>query len=280
MNEERRIKPERVVQISLVLSVLASIALTVVYWLGGQPQAEGALLFVSLGGLAVGLLVWARSFMPGGAFIQERHEATERPEQEAPVTVEDPTEGVPRRAFFVRLFAAAISALGVAAIFPVRSLGSKPGSALFKTSWSPGARLVTREGIPVRAQDLDVGGVVTVFPEGYVDSADSQTLLIRLEEGEARPLPGREDWAPEGNVAYSKICTHAGCPVGLYDQDLHQLICPCHQSVFEVLDGAAPTAGPATRALPQLPLDVDEEGYLTARDDFTEPVGPGFWNLP
>ena len=79
-------------------------------------------------------------------------------------------------------------------------------------------------------------------------------------------------------IAYSKICTHVGCPVGLYQADTHELLCPCHQSTFDVLDGARPRFGPATRSLPQLPLAVDGDGFLTAQSDFTEPVGPGFWN--
>ena len=79
-------------------------------------------------------------------------------------------------------------------------------------------------------------------------------------------------------VAYSKVCPHAGCPVGLYEPDTHRLYCPCHQSVFDVLDAAEPKSGPATRPLPQLPLAVDADGYLVARSDYTEPIGPGFWN--
>jgi ubiquinol-cytochrome c reductase iron-sulfur subunit len=117
-----------------------------------------------------------------------------------------------------------------------------------------------------------------VFPENHTDAADSQTLLIRLSPTEYEGEPGREDWAPAGHVAYSKICPHAGCPVGLYQPETRELFCPCHQSVFQVLQGARPTGGPATRALPQLPLDVDDDGYIVARGDFPEPVGPGFWS--
>ena len=130
------------------------------------------------------------------------------------------------------------------------------------------------------AADLPVGGVLTVFPEGHLDAADSQTLLIRMEPNDLVIQPGRESWSPQGYVAYSKICTHAGCPVGLYDQASGRLFCPCHQSVFEAKDGAKPTAGPASRPLPQLPLTVDADGTLRAQRDFTEPVGPGFWNRP
>jgi ubiquinol-cytochrome c reductase iron-sulfur subunit len=112
-----------------------------------------------------------------------------------------------------------------------------------------------------------------------VGSADSQTLLIRVNPSDLALPPGREGWTPDGCVAYSKLCTHAGCPVGLYRDADHALLCPCHQSTFDVLRGAVPTFGPATRPLPQLALSVDGEGYLVAQGDFGEPVGPSFWNM-
>ena len=107
---------------------------------------------------------------------------------------------------------------------------------------------------------------------------DAQTVLVRVGDGTLAPRPGRESWSPEGLLAFSKVCTHAGCPVGLYQADTHQLLCPCHQSAFDVLDRARPTFGPATRALPQLPLVVDDEGYVRAQSDFHEPVGPAYWD--
>ena len=140
-------------------------------------------------------------------------------------------------------------------------------------------RLVTTEGDPVRPDDVQAGAVQTVFPEGQVGAADAQTLLLRVDPAALELPEGREEWAPDGIVGYSKICTHAGCPVGLYRAQSHELLCPCHQSTFDVLRGAEPTFGPADRPLPQLPIEVDDEGYLVAGGDFTEPVGPGFWNL-
>src|SRR5690606_26047816 len=102
--------------------------------------------------------------------------------------------------------------------------------------------------------------------------------LIRVDPDELRLPPERAEWAPEGLVAYSKICTHVGCPVGLYRETTHELLCPCHQSTFDVLRGARPVFGPATRSLPQLPITIDDEGYVVAISDYTEPVGPSFWN--
>jgi ubiquinol-cytochrome c reductase iron-sulfur subunit len=123
-----------------------------------------------------------------------------------------------------------------------------------------------------------VDGVLTVFPEGHVGSADGQTLLIHVGEGRLQLTGERAGWAPEGFVAYSKVCTHAGCPVGLYRASQASLICPCHQSTFDVLRGAVPTFGPAARPLPQLPIQL-VDGEFRALGDFPEPVGPSFWDL-
>jgi ubiquinol-cytochrome c reductase iron-sulfur subunit len=102
--------------------------------------------------------------------------------------------------------------------------------------------------------------------------------LVRVNLDDFQALPGRENWSPQGYVAYSKICTHAGCPVGLYQPETRELFCPCHQSVFDVADGARPTSGPAARPLPQLPLEIDAEGQLRASGGFSAPVGPSFWS--
>ena len=124
------------------------------------------------------------------------------------------------------------------------------------------------------------GSFTTVFPEGFEGSADSQAVLIRVEPGQLQLPPDRLAGAPEGLVAYSKICTHAGCPLGLYLAATHELRCPCHQSTFDVLDGARPVYGPAPKPLPQLPIEIDADGGLRATGDFTEPVGPSFWEEP
>jgi ubiquinol-cytochrome c reductase iron-sulfur subunit len=172
----------------------------------------------------------------------------------------------------------AAAALGAAAVFPIRSLGPSPGRSLQRTPWRAGTRLVGEDGDPITVEDIPLGGFLTVFPEGHVGSADGQTVLVRVDPDANRPRPGRKDWAPDGLLAYNKVCTHAGCPVGLYQAASHQLLCPCHQSAFDVLDGARPVFGPATRSLPQLPLAIDAQGYLRARSDYTEPVGPAYWN--
>lgn len=268
----------RSVTISFLVSTAASIGLAAVYIAGGQPQLEGLLLGLALGGAAVGFVLLAKNFLPQGPFVEERHVRPGEPgeERRAEAAFERSADEIDRRGFFAKLIGVALGALGLAAVFPVRSLGTRPGRDLFETPWSDGLRLVTEEGIPVRVEDLPVNGFLTVFPEDHTDAADAQTVLIRLPE-EDQP-PGPEEASIEGFVAFSKVCTHAGCPVGLYQAETRELFCPCHQSVFAVLDGAEPTAGPATRPLPQLPIGVTEDGFLIARGDFPEPIGPGFWN--
>ena len=266
--------------LAFLASALASLALAGVYISGGQPQLEGALIAIALGGLSVGLILWAKRLMPHGPDTQARavtpSQVSERPEAEE--AFEEGAERIGRRRFLGRMLALAVGAFGVAAVFPTRSLGSRPGNSLFHTAWRTGLRAVTSDGQPVRPGDLDVNGILTVFPEGSTSAEDSQTLLIHLPPGSYRPQPGRQDWAPGDVVGYSKVCTHAGCPVGLYRADSQELFCPCHQSVFEVLEGCKPAGGPAVRPLPQLPLAVDDQGYLVARGDFPEPPGPEFWN--
>ncbi len=139
--------------------------------------------------------------------------------------------------------------------------------------------MVNESGEVVRAADVPDDGLLTVFPEGAVGAADAQTVLVRVDAALLHLPPGRESWAPDGLLAYSKVCSHAGCPVGLYEADRHELLCPCHQSSFDVLRGALPVAGPAAWSLPQLALVVDADGSLRATGDFSAPVGPGWWSV-
>jgi ubiquinol-cytochrome c reductase iron-sulfur subunit len=259
-----------------VVSAASSVGLALVYLLGGQPQLEGLLLGISLGGIGIGLVGIAKKFLPHGPFVQERTVTFEPAGEGVEATMAEGAEALERRGFLAKLVGLAFGALGLAALFPIRSLGTGPGRALFATPWRRGLRLVTETGSALRPEDLPVHGVLTVFPQGYEHAADAQTLVIRLPEDDA--APGPTGAAYEGLVAFSKVCTHAGCPVGLYQAETRELFCPCHQSVFDVLQAAAPTGGPATRPLPQLPIGIDDDGYLIALDDFPEPIGPGFWS--
>jgi ubiquinol-cytochrome c reductase iron-sulfur subunit len=264
------------------VAMVAAVALAVVYWNGGQPQAEGVLLAVVTGGIGVGIVLWAKHFMPPGGVIEDRGSMTST-EDEREAFAQDFEAGestLRSRRLLLTSAIGAATAFGAALLFPIRSLGPRPGGGLKRTPYAPGGlRVVQADGAPVRADDLPADSVLTVWPEGHTDAADAPTLLIRTRsDQEFKPRQDRDDWTVEGIVAYSKLCTHVGCPVGLYQAESGLLLCPCHQSTFDVLDGARPVFGPAARSLPQLPLDVDDDGYLVARGDFSGPVGPGFWD--
>lgn len=279
MNEERS---ARLVAIALFASAVASLSLSAVYILGGQTQLEGVLLGIALGGMGLGLVLWAKAFLPVGGQVQQREplEPTAEEQHSAEESLEEGLHEIGRRSFLVKVGVAAAASLGLAALFPIRSLGGRPGKELIDTAWRDGLRLVDSNGQPLTADQMTPGQVLTVFPQGHVGAADAVTLLIGLPRGANQPLAGRETWSPDGLIAYSKLCTHAGCPVGLYDPNAMELFCPCHQSVFDVVDGARPVGGPATRPLPQLPLGIDNDGYVIALGGFSGAPGPGFWSRP
>lgn len=271
---------EAAIAASFTVTIVSSAALTVLYWRGGQVQLEGVGIFLALSGLATGLGLWAHHGMPGRNDVEARHPLASTPEERRRFVsgFEEGERVLVRRSLLLKLLGGGLATLGAAALFPIRSLGPRPGNSLNHTAWRKGKRLVTDDNQPVRAAELATGTVLTVFPEGAHSAGDSQTVLVKVGDDRLKPRPGRGDWSPQGIVAYSKICTHTGCPVGLYEATTNRLVCPCHQSLFDAGDGARPVFGPATRSLPQLPLTIDGEGYLLARSDYTEPVGPAFWN--
>jgi ubiquinol-cytochrome c reductase iron-sulfur subunit len=239
-------------------------------------------------GIGVGIVHWAKTLMPDHEVTESRHEIRpEKDRQDAEKIVNDILEesGIKRRPLIrnTLLGAAILAPLPAIAIF--RDLGPLPGNTLKNTMWETGTRL-TRDpsGTPIRASDVTVGSAFHVIPEGLnevenklEEKAKAVVLLMRLDPEELNPSPGRENWGYDGIVAYSKICTHVGCPVALYEQQTHHLLCPCHQSTFDLEQECKVIFGPAARPLPQLPIEVDDEGYLVASSDFQEPVGPSFW---
>ena len=246
--------------------------------------------------LGFGLTAWGKYLMPQGPFVEDRHRLAGTQEERdamAAALVERSAVVVKRRKMLGGLFALGAGIFGIVALFPLlRSLGPLPKESFDVTTWRRGTVLVDSNGRPVRRETLVVGGIMTVYPQGTVfpnagpqpfitdeGEAVDQTVLIRLSDEELTPptMPGRESWTPAGYVAYSKLCTHLGCPVGLYEQELELLVCPCHQSMFNVRNGAVPQFGPAPRPLPQLALMFDDNGYLAAQAPYDQPVGPGFW---
>jgi len=278
----RGARVERAAAVSFLLAMGAAIALTVVYWEGGQPQAEGILLAIVLGGIGVGIVLWAKHFMPTEDVAEDRHPMESSEEDIAAFAADFQAGGstLQRRRVLVATAGGACAALGVALLFPIRSLGPRPGRGFKQTAYKGGdIRVVDEDGMPVQPRDLPVDGFITVWPDGHTDDADASTLLIHFRrDQDFQPKAGREDWTVDDIVAYSKLCTHVGCPVGLYQAALGLLLCPCHQSTFDVMRHAKPIFGPAARSLPQLPLALDDDGFIIATGDFSGPVGPGFWD--
>jgi ubiquinol-cytochrome c reductase iron-sulfur subunit len=273
---------ERLVLICFLVTTLAGIGLFFVYFTGGQTQLEGILWAAALGGLGIGIGLWGGKLLSAREAVEERHTLRSEPgAQEALEEAFSEELGplIRRRSVLLRGLAGAGGAIGLALLLPVLSLGPAPGNTLKVTGWRRGLRVVDESGNPLTLDALPEDGFITVYPEGEVGRSDSQALLIRVPPGLLHLPPARMAAAPHGiYVAYSKLCTHAGCPVGLYRAQERSLFCPCHQSQFNVLNGAKPYFGPAARPLPQLPLGLTGDGFLVAMGDFYEPVGPAFWN--
>jgi ubiquinol-cytochrome c reductase iron-sulfur subunit len=269
----------RAISLCLALSIVGSAALLVVYVSGGNPALEGIGLAGALGGLGAGIVIWSAMLLESPTESEPWHTMSSSEEQRAGATEALDADQISRRRFLVRLLAGATAVLTGALLLPAFSLGPAPGQDLFRTAWRRGLRVVDASGQPVKPDQMPLDSVRTVFPAGSVGRPDSQTLLIKVRPGDLAIPNGRNAWAPQGCVAYSKVCTHAGCPVGLYRAQQHELLCPCHQSTFDVLHGAVPVFGPAARPLPQLPLEIDDQGFLVAGGDFPEPIGPGFWDM-
>jgi len=275
---------EIVIGFCFVIAMLAVCALAGIYIQGGQPQVEGLLLMTIFGLIGFGMAAWGKYLMPKGPFQEEREVLTTEANQERFVETlrrgEVALQG--RRPFLLKLLLGAMGTMGIILLFPLRSLtqiSSKAGGPLYKTQWKSGSLLVDENNNPISLDTLEVGGSMTVFPENFTDAEDDQTILIRPSLIAVAPPgdPSKRAWSPSGYLAFSKVCTHAGCPVGQYEAQYQKLLCPCHESTFDVLNGCAVVFGPAPRPLPQLPLMADENGNLRARAGYSEPIGPGFW---
>ena len=244
------------VALFLVVSIAGALGATVAAATGAAPALFAGGIVLAFGGLA-GAAGAAAVAMHAPDDLREPREAR-GPSHPEPL----PTDGV-SRGTFGKLWLAAVGAFAVLGFVPLISLARKPGRRV-RTGWRAGLRLVDEQNQPIHMDRLVTGGIETVFPQDGVDIPEASAVLIRLPSA--------------GYVAYSKVCTHAGCPVALYRAQSQQLYCPCHQSLFDVADGAKNVSGPAPRPLPGLPIDVDAQGYLIARGDFDAPVGPDDWD--
>lgn len=269
------------VGVGLLVTIIGSVGFVVAFALDAGAGWIGGFLGAAMLGLGLAFAYWGRDLAGDEVATEPYPLPAEGPESRAALSrdLEEDVAVVTRRHFLFKLlvFSGGLFALSQLAL--VFTLGPRPRKSLATTSWRAGARLSTIDGDLVTVDTLVENGLLVVFPEGHLDAADSQVTLLRPPVGRFKPLPGRESWSPQGYVAYSRVCTHAGCAVAQYEDEAQVLVCPCHQSTFDVLDGARPVAGPAGRALPQLPLMVDAGGYLAASGDFAEPTGPSYWNM-
>jgi ubiquinol-cytochrome c reductase iron-sulfur subunit len=280
-------RAELVVLALLGLAAVAAVGFVVAYVDGADNQLLGATLGGSLVLLAVAFIVAAERLVaheeaamevPDHGHYQDRADVEE--------IVRDGGEGLTRRRLLGAGAAVAGTALGAALIVPLASLGPKVGDTLEQSPWRRGVRFVDEHGHPIAADAIETKSFITAFPEGADPrQLASPVVVVRVDPTELRLPRGRQDWAPGGLLAFSKICTHAGCAISLYRAPLYAptspgpaLVCPCHYSTFDVLRGALPVFGPAVRSLPQLPVAV-VNGDLVAAGGYSGPVGPSWWGV-
>jgi ubiquinol-cytochrome c reductase iron-sulfur subunit len=271
----------------------------VVFGLGAQNVALGGFLGLALLSIGAGAIQWSRKLMSDHEIVEMRHPAasSEEDRAEAVAALEQGLEdsGIARRPLVRNSLLGAMAALGLPAIVFLRDLGPLPGDKLAHTVWKKGMRVVQDvDGARIRPEDMQIGQLVNAEPEIFFEQdsegeplvegtellqekAKAAVILVRMHPDDIKPWKGRENWGVEGILCFSKICTHVGCPISLWEQQTHHLLCPCHQSTFDLADNGKVVFGPANRHLPQLPLAVDSQGYLIATSDFTEPVGPSYW---
>jgi ubiquinol-cytochrome c reductase iron-sulfur subunit len=268
------------VGLGILATIGGGIGFAVAYVLGAGNGWLGGTLALALLGLGLALAFWGRD-LAGDEVISDPYPVPpdDTDGQAALATQLDEHASVlTRRRFLTRFLIGGVAVFALSQVVLLGSLGPWPGESLFNTGWRKGRRLITADGEPITRDVLATGGFLVAFPEGGDDVASSQVVLLHFVNGEFKAPAGRETWSPEGFVAYSRVCTHAGCPVAQYEDVAQVLVCPCHQSTFDVLHGAEPVAGPAGRPLPKLPLAIDADGFLVAQSDFTVSVGPGFWD--
>jgi len=277
--------------------------------LGASTVALGSALGFALLFIGIGIIQWARKLMADHEIVEMRHPAKSSDEDRAEtlgILAQGAEEsGIARRPLVRNSMLGAVTLLLAPAVVMLRDLGPSnaqvtedadyPGAGLEHTVWDKGVRVVRDVvGTPIRPSDLEIGDLVNAEPETVfalddegepvlegvplqIAKSKGAVVLTRMDPKDNRPGKGREDWDVDGILCYSKICTHVGCPISLNERKTQHLLCPCHQSTFDLADAAKVIFGPAARALPQLPLMVDDEGYLVAQSDFKEPVGPSFW---
>ncbi|MDI9888874.1 Rieske 2Fe-2S domain-containing protein [Streptomyces sp. HNM0645] len=304
IDERAAKRSERTVALLFTVSMLATIAFIASYvifpvdkivyiWPFGHVSALNFSLGVTLGValfcIGAGAVHWARTLMSDQELVDERHPIEAAPEVKAKVLADFAAgaeeSGFGRRKLIRNTLFGALAMVPLSGVVLLRDLGPLPEDKLRHTLWAKGKQLInmnTHE--PLRPEDVAVGSLTFAMPEGLTEHdhsfqteiAKAALMIVRIQPEDIKDKRELE-WSHEGIVAFSKICTHVGCPISLYEQQTHHVLCPCHQSTFDLSDGARVIFGPAGHALPQLRIGVNDEGFLQALGDFDEPVGPAFW---
>ena len=272
---------------ALVASGLCAVAFVLLYaFESDNTQLLGLSLGLSLTFAALAAVVAGKKVLDQSDAVEERPKLVDEDlGREVAGEIVGGAEGVSRRGLLAGAAGVAGVGLGAAAIVPLASLGTGDVSETLKASpWRSGVRLVDENGTPISVDQLEVGGWLTAFAESSDRRAlGSSVVVVRIEEQEVRV---RRDWAPQGIMAYSKICTHAGCAIALFRYPTYEptskppaLVCPCHYSTFDVRNGAEVEFGPAGRPLPQLPLSIDAQGHLVAAGALSGNIGPSWWGV-
>jgi ubiquinol-cytochrome c reductase iron-sulfur subunit len=273
-----------------------------VFGYGASNLALGLTMGLAMVLIGAGAIHWARKLMADNEIVEYRHPAASAPadreESLAAFAAGVEESGFTRRKMIRNSLIGSTALLGLPTIVLLGDLGPLPGNKLRTTVWAKGVRVVQDvDGQPITPAAIQIGQLVNAEPAVFFEhEVDGQTvpasyegaalqnergkaavIVVRMAPNDITPAPGRENWGIDGILCYSKICTHVGCPISLWEQQTHQLLCPCHQSTFDLANNGKVLFGPAARPLPQLPIGVDDEGYLIAMSGFQEPVGPSFW---
>ncbi|MFI6643866.1 Rieske 2Fe-2S domain-containing protein [Streptomyces sp. NPDC050504] len=304
IDEKAARRSERTVAFLFTLSMLATIGFIASYvafpvdkivyiWPLGHVSALnfalGTTLGVALFCIGAGAVHWARTLMSDVEVADERHPIAAEPEVKAKVMADfragAEESQLGRRKLIRNTMFGALALVPLSGVVLLRDLGPLPEDKLRKTLWAKGKQLINMNtNEPLRPEDVAIGSLTFAMPEGLTEEdhnfnneiAKAALMIVRIQPADIKDKRELE-WSHEGIVAFSKICTHVGCPISLYEQQTHHVLCPCHQSTFDLSDGAKVIFGPAGHALPQLQIGVNDEGYLEALGDFEEPVGPSFF---
>jgi ubiquinol-cytochrome c reductase iron-sulfur subunit len=257
----------------------------------GNHFSVGLLFGLGIFLIGTGAIHWAKKLMPDDEIVQERHPLTSSAADRAEVAEiyrrGKAESGIGERKIIRRTLLGALSLFPLPLLVMLRDLGPLPGTRLRETIWDQGIHLVTDSTYrKIKAADIPLGTLINAVPENLVEVEEKDhnlnergkaaIIVVRMDPADLVSQQGA-DWDYQGIVAFSKICTHVGCPISLYQQRTHHLLCPCHQSTFDLSDSGNVVFGPSARRMPQLPITVDSEGYLVAKSGFQEPVGPSFW---